>query len=587
MKRVLLLVIGVAGMAAAAWYVVQSTLSTSTEAVATLLPKETVFLLHAPDVNRTRDQWHESDIYKLYSEPAVQEFLRKPLSLVPKTGAASEALQDAERLAAKDVFLALISVNQSIPKYVAGFRFRGSEADAERVIGKWRTKLLERNPNARRETVVHQGHKIDVVTVASLIFASAYDNNWFLMANDPEDLKKVLDRVDKRTKDRQATLDGDESYRAATSHMPASYSALFYLQPKTFADQLQSLRAAVGSPVSPKERTLLEQLHSLCGSTRFEGGKMHDVLFIGMPKIEDIPTLNRSSLTLGTKDTILYLAAVLNLGTKIDAIGQAPGISDRIQKLFQTFAANNVTPEDWKAAFGLETAALANWPQTSHWPTLLATLPVRDLTKATKIVEAAMRIDEDSSWTRSERDGIRYFSMQSPASLIAITPVIALSDRILIIGLNASAVEAAIQSIHGSASELASSQTYKTATKLVPVPTNFFQYLDTALLYERLDTTVRPFFLMAAAFMPGVSDYVDLDKFPDAEVIKKHLSPIVSSQTYDRDGYVTESAGPITLNEAGIGLALAGFGIANDEKVHGILGLGGSKRPVPTPRKTP
>ena len=392
----------------------------------------------------------------------------------------------------------------------------------------------------------------------------------------------MLDRADQRSKDRQPTLDADESYRVATAHMPPRYEALFYLQPKTFAEQLQSLRAAIGSPVSPSERTLLEHIRSVCGTTRFDNGKIHDVLFVGMPKLEKNPALTRSSLGLGTKDTVFYLAAMLNLGDKIDAIGQSPGIGDRIQKLFQVFAESGVTVDDWKAAFGLELASLADWPPTSHWPALLATLPVRDVGKASKIVEAAMHMDEDSFWARTERDGVRYFSMQSPASLIAITPTIALSDRILVAGLNARSVEAAINRSRNSGSELANGETYRAAVRSVPAPTNFFAYVDTGLLYQRLDTTVRPLLLMAAAFLPGTNEYVDLDKFPAPDVITKHLSPIVSSQRYERDGYMAESVGPVTLNQAAIGFAILGIGIAKDEKMLG-LGLGLPMLPSPSP----
>jgi hypothetical protein len=80
--------------------------------------------------------------------------------------------------------------------------------------------------------------------------------------------------------------------------------------------------------------------------------------------------------------------------------------------------------------------------------------------------------------------------------------------------------------------------------------------VDTALLYSRLDASLRPMLLMAAAFMPAIGRSVDLAKLPSPEVITKHLSPIVSSQRYDRDGYVAESLGPITLDQAAIGLAI-------------------------------
>jgi hypothetical protein len=70
------------------------------------------------------------------------------------------------------------------------------------------------------------------------------------------------------------------------------------------------------------------------------------------------------------------------------------------------------------------------------------------------------------------------------------------------------------------------------------------------LFYSRLDAALRPLLLMSAAFMPAISDHIDVNKLPAPEVVTKHLSPIVSSQRYEGDGYVSESIGPITLNQA-------------------------------------
>src|SRR5207248_5027917 len=164
--------------------------------------------------------------------------------------------------------------------------------------------------------------------------------------------------------------------------------------------------------------------------------------------------------------------------------------------------------DDWKAAFGIEFGSLADWPSSAHWPSLLLTLPVLDMTKAGKIVEAATQADENAIWTHTEKDGVRYFSMQSPANLIAITPTIALSSRILIAGFNPVSVEEAIKRSGGTAaSDLSNSQTYKNAATAVPSPSNFFAYVDAALLYSRLDASLRPMLLLAAAFMPEITNY--------------------------------------------------------------------------------
>ncbi len=61
-----------------------------------------------PDFSRTRDEWRQSDIYQLYREPAVQDFLRKPLDNMPTSKALADTAGDRtarpkERLLRLDV----------------------------------------------------------------------------------------------------------------------------------------------------------------------------------------------------------------------------------------------------------------------------------------------------------------------------------------------------------------------------------------------------------------------------------------------------------------------------------------------------
>jgi len=600
MRRISLLVIASAAVAVAIWYAWRISQKTSSRPVSVFLPRETIFLAHLPDFNRTRDQWHHSDLYLLSREPAVEDFLRKPLSKVPKKDAASQTLLDFEQLGPKDAFFALTSIDSNNPKFAGGFRFQGSPEDAERVIGKWRSIFLEKNPGAKHEKLQYEHHEIEIVAATPFTLATAYDRRWFFAATDLAELKAILDRADGRVKNPKVTLDADEAYRAAAAHMPLSYAASFYLQTKTLSARIAALRAAIQSPVSPNERTILEQVRDISGATSFENGKIHDLLFLGIPELEEHAKITRSSLTLGTKDTVFYLSMLLNVGQKFEALSQAAGVGGATQKLFQTFSNSGITADDWKAGFGLELGSLADWPSSAHWPSLLLTLPVMDATKAGEIVEAITRGEKDAIWTQTEKNGVRYFSMQSPASLVAVTPTIALSNRILIAGFNPVSVEEAIKRGGGSASsELSNSQTYKNAATSVPSPSNFFAYVDTALLYARLDASLRPMLLLAAAFMPGITDYVNLGKLPAPEVITKHLSPIVSSQRYERDGYVAESIGPLTLDQSALGLAiLSSVGVAAHQKAGtGLKGWGSSPAgalqpsvnpsPAPSPAPTP
>jgi hypothetical protein len=588
MKRLIFLAIAVA-VALAGWYVWKLSQQTSGASVSALLPRETIFLAHVPDFNGTREEWRHSDICLLYRESAVQDFLRKPLAKISKRDTASETLREIEQLDPKNAFCALTSIDNNSPKLVGGFRFRGSPKDAEQIIGKWRSFFLERNPGVKLQKLQYERHEIELIAATPFALATAYDRPWLFAATDLTELKTLLDRADGRLKNPKETLGKDESYRAAVSHRPANYAAFFYLQPKTLSKRIAALRAAIQAPTgtNPRRPSGLEDVQSICGTMRFENGKIRDLLFVRMPKRESRAgeKLTQSSLTLGTKETFFYLSSLLNLGEKMETLSAA-AIRGAVGKLLQALSDSGITADDWKAAFGPEIGSLADWPSSAHWPSLLLAFPVIDMDKASEVVDAATHSDSDAIWTRTEKNGVHYFSMQSPASFLAISPTIALSNRIMIAGFNPVSVEEAVKRSNGRSSELADSKTFQDAARLVPSPTNFFAYVDTALLYSRLDASLRPMLLMAAAFMPTVTDHVDLSKLPSPEIITKHLSPIVSSQRYDRDGYVAESIGPVTLDQSIIGLAIiGGLGAAVRQKASSSL-TGWSVSPTATPSPT-
>ena len=307
---------------------------------------------------------------------------------------------------------------------------------------------------------------------------------------------------------------------------------------------------------------MVDQIQSICAAARFEKGKMRDVLFVGMPKAQSEQKLTRSSLTLGTTDTFFYLATLLN-ADKLAGINQGGlPLGSWLKKVFDAAARTGVTVDDWKTAFDLELGSLADWPQSARWPSIISTLRVKDPVRANKAVNALTHaIDEDLPWKKSEKNGVAYFYMQTPTALFAITPTIALSNQVMIVGLDSISVEAAVDRSTKSSSALENSSGYKVAARAVPAPTDAFVYIDTALLYTRLDAALRPMLLMSAAFMPAISDYVDVGKLPPPETVTKHLNPIISSQRYDGDGYVTESTGPVTL-DVGLGLPAVAWAIS-------------------------
>src|SRR5262249_16791169 len=151
------------------------------------------------------------------------------------------------------------------------------------------------------ESVDYEQHKIDIAGATPNQIATVYDGQWFFASNDLAELKTVLDRADQRAKDPQTILENDEAFRAAMAHMPAGHALLFYVQPKGVS---ATLRNKIG--VTGDQNAAVDQVRSVCGATRFDGGKMRDVLFVGMPQTQPSRKLSRASLNLGTAETFLY-----------------------------------------------------------------------------------------------------------------------------------------------------------------------------------------------------------------------------------------------------------------------------------------
>src|ERR1044072_4001836 len=99
MKKLVVILLLATAVAFAVWFGMRSgSPKISSATVTALLPQETVAFLHVPDVREARAQWHESELYKLWREPAVQAFLQKPLAQNDAASTAGEKLQQLEQL---------------------------------------------------------------------------------------------------------------------------------------------------------------------------------------------------------------------------------------------------------------------------------------------------------------------------------------------------------------------------------------------------------------------------------------------------------------------------------------------------------
>jgi hypothetical protein len=223
---------------------------------------------------------------------------------------------------------------------------------------------------------------------------------------------------------------------------------------------------------------------------------------------------------------------------------------------------------------------MAAWPANAQVPNAVFTIAVRDGARARKIADA---IASSNGWQKISRNNAEYYTAPTSGMLAIVSPTIAVSDRFLVAGLNAASVDGVI-SPAPAGSGLAGSENFRSASKLVPDPSQIFVYLDLAGLYSRLDATVRPILQVGAALVPSISERLDPNKLPPAEAVTKHLSPVVASTSYVNGGYRSESAGPITVEQAALagGAAYVGAMIFQQHQ-----GKGGSPPAVAIPSAPP
>ena len=550
--------------------------------IANLLPADTALFIHLPDAEKNREAWHRTDLYQLYSEPAVQDFLQKSKSHLPEKSSVREVWNDSSSLRIRNGFLATSSFDSL--RLIAGFEFRCEAKEAQAVIERWKSRLLAKAAGTQRTSTDYEKHKIDILSSGQFIFASTIAGRQFLAATTVEDLKALLDRVDGRTK--AAALDSDENFRAAMKQMPAEYAWMLYLQPKPLAQKLVNLRAESGRALPADQKSLIERIQSYAHAMVFDGAKIRDIGFAAMPQLSQTK-LERTTLALAPAETLLYGANIVNMQQQFDWLLEPAGtgtMAGPLQSISNALSSAGVTKEDWKAAFGDEISVMAAWPANAQLPNAVFTVAVRDGARARKIVDA---IASSSGWPKNSRNNAEYYTAPTSGVLAVVSPTIAVSDRFLVAGLSAASVDGVI-SPGPADGGLAGSEKFRSASKLVPEPAQIFVYLDLGGLYSRVDATVRPILQMGAAFVPGLSTWMDPTKLPPTEVITKHLSPVVASTSYVNGGYRSESAGTITIEQAAMagGTAYAGAMILRQHQGKGGLSPAMPK-PVPPPSPAP
>ncbi len=594
MKKLLAVIVIALAVAAAIWIALRVELSWRIVTVPELLPKNSLLVVHVPDVKRTQARWRESALYQIWQEPSVRAWSNKLLEQLRREHQDGQNFHDFVGLGPTRVFAALTSIDNNEPRLVGGFHFEAAPEEVRKFIEARTAKWWPHAVAVKRETLLYRQHRIENLHGARLQFASVLDEHWFFASNDVVALKALLDRADRRASKAEASLKQNEAFAAAAKHLPNEYAAMVFLDPQPFLEKLLPLVTITGQSLPATQLQRLKSVRSVISALGFEHDKMQERDFVAMPRLGAEKKLNRTLLSAAGANTFFYSISRVHSPDQFMTPSEAgaPGLAAILGHLSSALTTHGLKPEDLQAAFGGELEIIGQWPGDVHWPNFVASLPVTDLARARRIADALTSIEiAGGGWTRTQKNGVTLYTSQPFTGLVAVSLVVAITEKMLFAGTDDGAVEAAVVNAGPPPGELEKTAAFREAAATVPPAETAFNYVDTRLLFERLDAAIRPLLTAAATLYPALRQNLDVNGLPPAEAIAKHLSPIVLSQRYEGDGYLSESVGPVTFREAAFAMAVgvgASFIYLGEGLRNGSLLPANTPAPAtPTPSPTP
>ncbi len=553
MKKIIPAVLVLVVLAVAAAFILWKKVAAARTPATELAPVETIFFAHFPDLKRTALRWPATGLAQIGAEKEVQDFLAKPRANLPQMKVWDEKLAQIARILPGEAFLAVTSIDGPMPRFVAGFSYGGRQADAEALIAEPREGLKRAYPAGKSEVAMHGTTTIETFTYQETTVGEAFRDEWYLISNDLELLKRTIDAVPQGLG--TGALAANELYQKSTARLPAGGEAVLYAQVGVLSERLVSLLVASGQTLDAEQVAELKKVQAVAWGTKFEGTQMRDTLFLLSPGHAAGTPLARSTLAFSTPSTFLTYVTALPATIKVPenslALGAfVPGFAAMERGL----AEKGLKWGDFTKAFGPEFGLLANWVENSGQPSALVALDVRDAATAKGFVDVFTGgLPGNPAWGRQETAGVTVYQSPATPGLIALAPTAALTEKFLVVGLSAAEVNAALAQLKTGQTAITSTPAYGETVKAVAAPTAGFGYLDMKTLFERAYGMLRPFIAMSLAFSPDSGKYIDAGKLPSTETISKHLTPSVYSQSVTEEGTLIESVGTLTFNQVLVG----------------------------------
>jgi hypothetical protein len=544
MKKVLVVLVALLALAGAAFFVFKKTVGNHVPA-AQMVPGDTLLFVNLPDVARTGLRWPETGLAKIVAEPETQKFLEKFRASNPQW---DQKIVQIKKLAPREAFVAVTSIEGAAPKWIAGFAFLGRKSDAAALLSEPRAELKKAQPTGKSDIINFGGTEVETFTFGETVVAEAFKEDWYLISNNVDLLKTTLTAASLPTGAPDA-LGKKEIYQKAVAKLPADGDLVMFSQLGSLTETLTALWKTSGQAVDPKQIEEIKRMQAVAWGTKLEGAQIRDTVFLLAPGGTAEPPLPRNALAFSAADTFLYYGMALPAKIEMpDSAGLVGGYLPMLGLMEKALATKNLQWSDLSVAFGPELGAVVDWGQKELQPSALFAVDVRDPAKARAFVDVFTGTAPGTPpWGRKEENGVTLFQSPQGEGLLPIAPAVALTDKFLVFGFSSQAVQAGLERLKTGQASIARSPAYANALKDVTAPTSGFGYLDTKAFVERSYSTLSSVAMVVFMLHPDLG--LDAGKLPSASTISRHLQPSIYSQSVTEEGTLIESTGTLTFNQ--------------------------------------
>jgi len=551
MKKILVaLVVVLVIVGASIWYVLSRYGVTDS---ASLVPSDAVAYMALPDLVQSGLRWNQTALAKIGMEPAMQEFMERPLGLLGQEGM-DEAIGILNRLKPGRLYAALHTVSESGGTGVLGFQYFGGKKDYDEAIGRLHDQMMQLSPGATRKELSHAGDVITQIQFGEHSLFTGVHRSWAFLSNDLLTIQNAMDRASGRVSG--SSLADSDQFKTVRGELSKSAEWLWYVSTPPLLDLLLGAGEQVDAVVNPAQLEQVRKISAFGGSLSFYGLDQVERIFMLWKDIPPMPAIDRSGLAFTTAQDVVFAEGVQDWST----VASPEYIASLPVEVTTFLQQNGIDLTRLPAIFGNEGVLTANWPSGAMFPTAMTALAIKDRAEIEAITRRLVENFAPTA-TISERQGATVFDFPIPGFAL-VDPAVAVNDSHAVAALTSSALNAAL-SPASEQETLAASPVFQSVAAQWQKESQSFLFVDTRTIFERLYNTARPMIIFGAAMSPELAKSVDIQKLPETETISQHLGPIVMTQHVTTNGWLIESSGPITLYQTiAVGGVAAGVSAA-------------------------